>query len=79
MRCRLNQEMILATNSQKQLFDNNMGQYMDNMELHFKLQSPTCSCFAVTGLCDSQALASIVLYLTRKERLGQKKISYLRN
>ena len=86
MRCQLNQEMIRPTNSEKQLFDNDV----DNMELCFKLQFSTCSFFVVQGLSaldpaghfrafsrrlpgtDSQGLG-IVLYLTRKERLGLKK------
>ena len=48
MRCQLNQEMIHVwpTNSEKQLFDNNV----ESLELHFKLEFPTCSFFVIKGL-----------------------------
>ena len=73
-------EMLWPTNSQKQLFDNNM----DSMELHLNLVSnlliflqyrvlALCTQRAITGRLLEVYLGLTLKHLTRKERLGQKK------
>ena len=73
--------MLWPTNSQKQLFDNNM----DSMELHLNLVSnlsiflqyrvlALCTQRAITGRLLEVYLGLTLKHLTRKERLSQKKL-----